>query len=222
MKISSFRPDTTGYPELLRMTPSPPETIYVSGEIKNADTLAVAIVGSRTASAYGKKTAETFAFELAKQGVTIVSGLARGIDTVAHLSALNAGGRTIAVIGSGLDIIYPPENDDLARQIVKNGALVSEFNPGTKPLPENFLQRNRVVAGLSLAVIIIEGRRRSGTLSTARHAAEAGREVFAVPGPIDSPLSEAPLYLIEQGAQVAKSPEQVLDYIKSAKAMYKS
>lgn len=203
------------YPENLRNTPEPPRLLYIDGKLSSKDQKAVAIVGSREASPYGLEIARKFAYELAKNNVTIVSGLARGIDTEAHIAALKAGGRTIAVLGSGLNIIYPPENKKLSKEIIKRGALVSEFSENTQPLRHHFLQRNKVIAGLSLAVIIIEGRRRSGTLSTARHAAELGREVFAVPGNIDSPLSEAPLYLIEQGARVAKSPEDVLEYVNT-------
>lgn len=203
------------YPKNLLNTLDPPRLLYIRGNFLKKDQKAVAIVGSRTASKYGLETAKRFSYELAKNGVTIVSGLARGIDTVAHLAALKAGGRTIAVLGSGLNIIYPPENKKLAEQITKNGALVSEFPENTQPLRHHFLERNKVIAGLSLAVIIIEGRRRSGTLSTARHAAELGREVFAIPGNIDSPLSEAPNYLIEQGARIAKSSEDVWEYLNS-------
>jgi len=202
------------YPENLLNSLNPPEGIFTDGKILKKDKLAVAIVGSRIASSYGKQMAEKFAGELAKKGVTIVSGLARGIDTVAHEAALYFGGRTIAVLGSGLDVIYPPENKNLASKIAKNGALVSEFPNGIKPLPENFLRRNRVIAGLSLAVLVVEGKRRSGTLSTAKYAAELGREVFALPGNINSPLSEAPNYLIDQGARVAKNPEDILEYVR--------
>lgn len=201
------------YPVNLLNTPDPPALLYVKGETLKRDQKAVAIVGSREATKYGLEIAKRFSYELAKNGITIISGLARGIDTEAHKAALSAGGRTIAVLGSGLDVIYPPENKSLAEKIVKKGALLSEFSNDAKPLRHHFLERNKVIAGLSLAVIIIEGRRRSGTLSTARHAAEIGREVFAVPGPIDSPLSDAPLYLIEQGARIAKSPKDVLEYI---------
>jgi DNA processing protein len=203
------------YPGNLRASLTPPEAVYINGKIKKKDSRAVAIVGTRLASKYGMETAKRFSEELAKNDVTIVSGLARGIDTVAHEAALAVGGRTIAVLGSGLDFIYPPENKSLSKKIARSGALITEFPPSTAPLPQNFLRRNRIIAGLSLAIIVIEGRRRSGTLSTARHAAEIGREVFAVPGQIDSPLSEAPLYLIEQGARVAKSPKDILEYLES-------
>lgn len=203
------------YPENLRNSIDPPEAIYVDGKILKRDKKAIAIVGSRLATSYGKDMAKKFSYELAKEKITIISGLARGIDTLVHQAALAAKGRTIAVLGSGHDNIYPPENKALASLITKNGAVVSEFPPGTKPLRHHFLQRNRIIAGLSLAVLIVEGRKRSGTLSTARHAGELGREVFAVPGPINSPLSEAPNYLIDQGARVAKSPKDILEYLNS-------
>lgn len=208
-------PLSENYPVNLREIDSPPRALYIKGSILPKDRKAVAIVGSRIASSYGVSTAKKFSNELAKCGITIISGLARGIDTIVHKEALAARGRTIAVLGGGLDQLYPPENSKLAEQIAENGAIVTEFPDGTKPLPNNFLERNRIIAGLSLAVVVIEGKRRSGTLSTARHAAELGREVFAVPGSINSPLSEAPLYLIDQGARVAKSPEDVLEYLES-------
>ncbi|MBU0572337.1 DNA-processing protein DprA [Patescibacteria group bacterium] len=203
------------YPENLLALPDNerPELLYISGKIRKRDRKAVAIVGSRKMTDYGKRMAAKFARELAKNKVTIISGLARGIDTIAHKAALSAGGRTIAVLGCGLDIIYPPENKALAERVRKNGALVSEFPLGTKPLGRNFLTRNRIISGLSLAVLVVEGARRSGTLSTASWAANQGREVFAIPGPIDSPLSAAPLFLIENGAQIAQNPKDILDVI---------
>jgi DNA processing protein len=191
------------------------KSLFVKGKILKKDKKAIAIVGTRTPTRYGKEIAYKFAYELAKKGVTIVSGLARGIDTIAHSAALDAGGRTIAVLGSGIDVIYPPENLRLAEKIVDHGALVTQFPEGTKPLGKNFLQRNEIIVKLSLAVLIVEGSRRSGTISTANHAANLGVEVFAVPGPITSPMSEAPLYLIEQGARVARTPGDILEYINS-------
>lgn len=203
------------FPKNLKSIIDFPPTIYIDGEILPGDANAVAIVGTRSMSKYGKEVTRKFAFELAKKGITIVSGLARGVDTVAHIAALEAGGRTIAVMASGIDWIYPPENQLLAEKIKKHGALISEFPKGTKPLPKNFLQRNRLISGLSLAILVVEGRRRSGTLSTASHAANQGKEVFAVPGPINSPLSDLPNYLIENGANTAYSPEVILDFLKT-------
>lgn len=203
------------YPENLLGLPANerPELLYLSGKIKKSDRKAVAIVGSRKTTIYGRKMAEKFTRELAGNKITVVSGLARGIDTVAHTGALKTGGRTIAVMGCGLDIVYPPENKLLAKKIRENGALISEFPPGTKPHAKNFLTRNRIISGLSLAVLVVEGAERSGTLSTAAWAASQGREVFAIPGPITSPLSAAPLFLIENGAQIARSPKDILDVI---------
>ena len=210
MRIDKSHPS---YPENLKEIIGAPERLYIKGTIKPEDKLAVAIVGSRKMSQYGQQMAIKFAGDLAKRGVTIVSGLAYGIDTLAHKAALSAGGRTIAVLGSGIDVIYPRRNEKLVQEIVKNGALISEFLPKTPPYGKNFLVRNRIISGLSLAVVVVEGARKSGTLSTAAHAANQGREVFAVPGPVNSPLSAAPLYLIEQGATIAKGPEDILEYL---------
>lgn len=189
--------------------------LNVLGSILKKDKKAVAIVGSRLMSEYGKKQAYYFSSTLAKNGITIVSGLARGIDTVAHMAALDVGGRTIAVLGSGIQNIYPPENKMLAQSIAKNGAVVSQFSKNMPPLGKNFLIRNKLIVELSRAVLVIEGKRRSGTISTATYAANVGREVFAIPGQIDSELSQAPLYLIENGAQIAHSPSGIIEYIES-------
>lgn len=183
--------------------------MYFQGKIFKSDKFAVAVVGSRQMTPRGKALAEKFVKELVKNKVTIVSGLARGIDTVAHRTALESGGRTIAVLGSGLDIIYPPENAELAKSIIENGALVSPFAKGTRPVGKNFLARNRIIVSLSLAVLVIEGARRSGTLSTASWAANSGVEVFAIPG---SPATD---WLIEQGASIAKRPKEVIEYLNA-------
>ncbi len=171
------------------------------------DVQAVAVVGARKMSDRGKKIAYDYSFNLAKRGVTIVSGLARGIDSVAHRAALDAGGRTIAVLGSGVDVIYPPENKKLAEEISKHGAVVSQFPRGTKPFPKNFLERNGLISKLAKAVLVIEGAIRSGTLSTATWAANQGREVFVIPG------SEITDYLADQGATIANSPEDIIKYL---------
>lgn len=181
--------------------------LYVLGKILKSDARAIAVVGARQMSARGEKLTRLFVKEFVRAHLTVVSGLARGIDTVAHKSALEAGGRTIAVLGSSLDIVYPPENRKLAEEIVKHGALVSPFPPVTQPHPKNFLARNRIIAELSLAVLVIEGARRSGTLSTAAWAANAGLDVFAIPG------SDATDWLIEQGAISVTKPKAVLDSI---------
>jgi DNA processing protein len=188
------------YPVQLRGIPQPPAALWVRGAVATEDALAVAIVGSRHATAYGLGVAESLAAELAGRGVTIVSGLARGIDSAAHRGALGAGGRTIAVFGSGVDVIYPPENRRLAASIVERGAVVSQFEPGTPPLPHHFPERNRVIAGLSLGVVVVEAAERSGSLITAGFAAELGREVMAVPGRATSEQSAGAHRLIQDGA----------------------
>lgn len=182
--------------------------LYVLGEILDSDARAIAVVGSRKVSTRGKRLTKSFVKSLVKAGFTIVSGLARGVDAIAHAAALEFGGRTIAVLGSGIDIIYPPENKSLAEKIVKNGALVSGFAKGTPPHAKNFLARNKIVAGLSKAVLVIEGARRSGTLSTASWAANAGIDVYAIPG------SEATDWLIEEGAIKVITPQDLLDKIE--------
>lgn len=170
---------------------------------------AVAVVGTRDMSPRGEKLAYEFAFQLAKEGIVIISGLAKGIDTIAHRAALDAGGITIAVLGSGIDLIYPPQNKELAEEIMQNGCLVSEFPGKTLPLGKNFLQRNAIIAKLSQAILIVEGKRRSGTLSTATHAANLGKEVFVIPG------SEVTDYLIGEGATKVDRPEEILGYLKT-------
>jgi DNA processing protein len=198
------------YPAGLRAIPDAPETLHARGRLLDADALAVAIVGSRRPTAYGLEVAELLAADLAARGVTIVSGLARGIDAAAHRGALRVGGRTIAVLGSGVDVIYPPEHRGLAGEIAKRGALVSQFAPGTPPLPQNFPARNRVIAAMSLAVVVVEAAERSGSLITARLAAELGREVLAVPGRITTPESRGANRLIQDGAAVAMGWEDVV------------
>ena len=169
--------------------PSAPETLYVRGRLVADDALAVAMVGSRRATPYGLEVAERLGADLAARGVTVVSGLARGIDSAAHKGALASGGRTIAVLGSGVDVIYPPENRRLARRIAQAAPSSRSSLPGTPPLPYRFPERNRVIAGLALAVVVVEATERSGALITAGFAAELGREVLAVPGRVTSPES---------------------------------
>ena len=201
------------YPHNLKHIQSAPEKLYIVGKLKPSDQKAIAIIGSRKMTDYGKKVAWDFSYFLAKAGVTIVSGLARGIDSTVHKAALYAKGRTIAVLGSGIDIIYPPENRLLAKSISEQGAVVTEFPPGTPPFKSNFLARNRIISGLSLGVLIIEGARISGTLSIANWAANQGREVFVIPGRLDDPLSGLPNYLIENGAKVVTKPQEILDML---------
>jgi len=200
------------YPENLKDLSDAPHVLYVRGNFKNTDSNAVAIVGSRMMTSYGREVAKKFAGELASFGVTIVSGLALGVDAEAQRAALSVGGRTIAVLASGLDIISPLTNKNLALEFIKNnGALISEQPLGHQPFPSDFAIRNRLISGLSKAVIVIEGRMKSGTFYTVNAAAEQGRTVFAVPGPITSPTSEAPNYLIQNGSKLVTSSKDILD-----------
>lgn len=196
------------YPGLLKSIPEAPLVLYVQGALSEAP--ALAFVGSRRPTLYGRRMARTLAGEAASEGLVVVSGLARGIDTESHRAALDAGGVTWAVLGSGLDVLYPPENGSLAREIVASGGcLISEFPFSTSALPAHFPRRNRIVSGLSWGTVVVEGELRSGSLITARLAVEQSREVFAVPGPADSRLSDAPHRLIAQGAKLITSLAQV-------------
>ncbi len=206
--LTSFHPQ---YPEVLKTIYDPPVMLYVKGELLERDALAVAVVGTRRASFYALKQARSLASALAGMGFTIVSGMARGIDSAAHEGALDAGGRTIAVWGSGLATVYPEENAELALRIVENGAVLTEFPVNYPILAQNFPRRNRIVSGLSMGVIVVEGTERSGAMITARLAAEQGREVFAVPGQIDNPKTRGPHWLIRQGAQLVESIDDILD-----------
>ena len=199
------------YPRLLREIPSPPLVLYVRGDLGPADQPAVAVVGTRRASSYGREMARRLSTDLVAAGVTVVSGLARGIDGAAHQAVLDAGGRTIAVFGCGIDTIYPPEHRRLADSIVTNGAVVTEFPLGTPPDAPNFPVRNRLISGLSLGVIVVEAPRRSGALITANFAADQGRTVYAVPGSALSPGSEGPLQLLRDGATLAATADDVLN-----------
>jgi DNA processing protein len=198
------------YPRLLREIPLPPPILYVRGTLTAEDDWAVAIVGTRRATTYGKQVTERLAGELARQRVTVVSGLARGIDTHAHVATLEAGGRTIAVLGCGPDLVYPPENAKLAARIVEQGAVVTEFAPGTQPDPGNFPARNRLISGLSLGVLVTECPEDSGALITARFAGEHGRDVFAVPGNVTSRSSAGANRLIQDGAKLILDVNDVL------------
>jgi DNA processing protein len=188
------------YPRLLIEIDDPPPVLFVRGEFKPADEWAVAMVGTRRATSYGKETARQMSSDLARNGVTVVSGLARGIDSISHRAALDAGGRTIAVLGCGLDIVYPPENRSLAQAIAANGALVSEYPLGTQPDGRNFPPRNRIISGLSLGTVVVEGDTRSGAMITARDSLEQNREVFAVPGDITRRSSRGTNALIRDSA----------------------
>ena len=199
------------YPHRLKEIDQPPPVLYLRGSLLPEDEWAVAIVGTRRVTAYGRQVAEELASALARNGVAVVSGLARGIDSIAHQAAVNAGGRTIAVMGTGVDKIYPPENSRLAEQILQQGALVSDYAPGTPPDGVNFPPRNRIISGLSLAVVIVEAGLTSGALITAAFAAEQGREVFAIPGNIHAPQSQGTNRLILDGAIPLLNPQQVLE-----------
>src|SRR5262245_9918082 len=200
----------TDYPPLLRSVELPPPYLFVRGELSRDDGLAVAIVGSRRASPYGLQTAERLGADLGGRGVTVVSGLARGVDTAAHRGALGAGGRTLAVLGSGVDVVYPPENRRLAAEVLDAGAVISQFPMGTPPLPHHFPARNRLIAGLTLGTVVVEAAERSGALITARLAGELGREVYAVPGNVSSPGSQGTNALIQDGAKLVQGWEDVV------------
>ena len=200
-----------GYPRVLREIHDPPGVLFVRGDLKSDDALAIAIVGTRHGSQYGLRQAERLAGSLARAGLTVVSGLARGIDAAAHRGALAAGGRTIGVLASGVLNIYPPEHDRLAADVVAGGALLSESPPRAEPLAGAFPQRNRLISGLSLGVIVVEAAERSGALITARHAMEQGREVFAVPGRVDQRTSRGCHRLIRDGAKLVETADDVLE-----------
>ncbi|MCY3749848.1 MAG: DNA-processing protein DprA [Gammaproteobacteria bacterium] len=204
--------DSPQYPAILKQTAAPP-CLFVRGDPEVLGSCQVAIVGSRKPTMDGRRDARYFAGELARQGITVTSGLARGIDTEAHRGALGQQGRTVAVLGSGLDCIYPESNAGLADRISESGALVSEFPLSWRPLPHNFPRRNRVISGLSEAVLVVEAARRSGSLSTARHALEQNREVFAVPGSIRNPMKQGCHGLLREGAGLAERVEDIADVL---------
>jgi DNA processing protein len=191
------------YPEALRFIEDAPIVLYVRGALRAEDAVAIAIVGARRATSYGRIQARRLARDLAGIGSTVVSGMARGIDSEAHRGALDGGGRTIAVLGCGIDVVYPPENRRLRDAIAESGAVVSEFPTGTAPLAHHFPRRNRLVSGLALGVVVVEAAERSGSLVTVDWALSQGREVFAVPGPVDSPLSTGVHRLLREGAALA-------------------
>ena len=211
--IKVFSVNDRDYPQNLRRISDAPPVLYVKGQILAADDLAIAVVGARYATVYGRQVTEKLVVDLVNAGLTIVSGMARGIDSFAHKAAMDAGGRTIAVLGSGVDLIYPPENKGLYEQIVKNGAVVSEFPLGFPSVPSNFPARNRIISGLSLGVLVTEAAVDSGSLITAGQAAEQGREVFAVPGPINSKMSAGANKLLKEGVHPVTEVLDVLDVL---------
>jgi len=211
LDVKALSPDDPLFPPRLREVYDCPIMIYVRGTVIREDECAVAVVGTRHPSVYGRQAAEEITKELARNKVTIVSGLAAGIDAVAHRATLDAGGRTIAVCGCGLDMVYPSNHATLARQVMEHGALVSEFPLGTRPKAEHFPQRNRIISGMSLGVLVVEAGEESGALLTANRALEQNRDVFAIPGSIFSPLSVGTNYLIQQGAKLIRNCEDILE-----------
>ncbi len=199
------------YPENLSRIYAPPAVLYLKGNKDFLKNICIAIVGSRRASVYGREEARRFAFDLGSSGFTIVSGLARGIDTYAHRGALEAKAKTVAVLGNGLYSIYPEENKRLAEKIAESGCIVSEFSLKTAPLRQNFPQRNRIISGLSLGVLVVEAAQKSGALITVNYALEQNREVFAVPGRIDSPVGKGVNSLIKQGAKLVENIDDILE-----------
>jgi DNA processing protein len=210
-KIQVITWDDETYPRRLKEIDQPPPVLYVLGELLPEDEWAVAIVGTRRITSYGRQVTEEIASTLARSGITVVSGLARGVDGVAHQAALNAGGRTLAVLGSGVNRVYPPEHRRLAEQISARGALVSDYALGTPPEASNFPPRNRIISGLALAVVVVEAGETSGALITAHFAVEQGRDVFAVPGNILAPQSQGTNRLVQQGAQPLLHVKDLLD-----------
>ncbi|MBI4037839.1 DNA-protecting protein DprA [Candidatus Curtissbacteria bacterium] len=211
IKVTSL-PDRD-YPANLRQILDAPPVLYFKGTLKAEDDLAIGVVGTRYPTVYGKQVTESLVSDLVGHGLTIVSGLARGVDSIAHKAALSAGGRTIAVLGNGVDLIYPPENKNLAERIIQNGALVSEFPLGFPSVPANFPARNRIISGLSLGILVTEAAIDSGSLITAGCAAEQGREVFAVPGAITNKMSGGTTKLIKEGVNVAAEVGDILEAI---------
>ena len=211
--------DDPRYPASLLQTADPPLLLYAEGDLRLARADGIAVVGSRRATPAGTEHARRFAADLASRGWVVVSGLARGIDAAAHAGALDAGGATVAVVGTGPDQVYPAAHRALAQRIRDGGLLLSEFPPGTPPLATNFPQRNRIIAGLCRGVLVVEAALQSGSLITARLAAEAGREVFALPGPIDSPQARGCHALIKQGAKLVESVEDIIEEFTPRQAM---
>jgi DNA processing protein len=208
--------EDAAYPKLLRTIHDPPLALYIRGTLTPADEVAVGIVGSRRASLYGLQSAEQLSYDLALRGISVVSGLARGIDASAHRGALKASGRTLAILGNGLSSVYPIEHEPLAKQITQHGALISEYPMSMRPWPHNFPRRNRIISGLSLGVVIVEAANRSGALITADCALEQGREVFAVPGPMTAITSQGTHQLVKQGARLVTSANDIVEELHLA------
>ncbi len=220
VKIITIQDDE--YPLNLKFTFDPPVILYVKGTLINEDNVSIAIVGSRRATSYGKMVAEKLGSELAQNGITVVSGLARGVDTFAHKGALLKDGRTIAVLGSGLSVVYPPENKGLAEKIAQKGAILSEFSMTTKPERGNFPIRNRLISGLTLGTVVVEAAQESGALITAGYALEQGREIFAVPNNIFNKYSKGTHKLIKQGAKLTEDVNDIIEEIESFRQAWKN
>jgi len=212
-KVNVLTLEDALYPENLKTIHYPPPVLYFKGTIKESDKNSISIVGSRKATYYGKMVAEKLSKDLSLAGLTIISGMARGIDTAAHKGVLSVNGRTIAVLGCGIDHIYPPENRRLAQEIEASGAVISEFSLSTLPERQNFPRRNRIISGLSLGTVVVEAAEKSGALITADFALDQGREVFAIPGNINSPLSNGSHNLIKQGAKLVNNYQDILEEI---------
>ena len=210
-RIRQIKLGDSEYPGPLKEIYFPPSLFYCKGELLPEDIDAVAIVGSRKCSLYGLQIAEKFGYELAEKGITVVSGMAKGIDSSAHRGALKAGGRTIAVMGSGFDHIYPEGSEELAENIAQNGAVITEYSNEMMPLKQNFPKRNRIISGISKGVIVVEAGKRSGAMITVRFALEQGREVFAVPGRIDTMTSYGTNDLIQTGAKLVTNVDEILE-----------
>ncbi len=204
------------YPDQLKEIPDAPTVLYIRGTLTPADKLALSIVGTRKPTAYGRSVTYKLAQRLVEQGITIISGMAQGIDSMAHLGALDNGGRTIAILGSGIDVIYPSENQKLAERIVKNGALISEFHIGTPPEARNFPRRNRIISGMALGVLVAEAPDKSGVMITVEAALNQGREVFAIPANIFNPMGRGANRLIQEGAKLVMRVSDVLNELDIA------
>lgn len=210
-KVKAMTWNDTSYPKMLKEIYDPPPVLYMRGSLAEADEWAIAVVGTRGATVYGREVAESLVTDLARNSITIVSGLARGIDSTAHRAAMDAGGRTIAVLACGLDMVYPADHAPLAREILNHGALISDYPLGTRPRPVHFPRRNRIMSGLSMGVLVVEAGDRSGALITVRWALEQNREVFVVPGSILSPKSKGGNRLIQDGAKLVTNYQDILE-----------
>ncbi|MEA1959067.1 MAG: DNA-processing protein DprA [Chloroflexota bacterium] len=218
-RVTATTIEDEGYPARLKEIYDPPPILFVRGHFSPQDDWSLAVVGTRQPTYYGREIAEQIAGDLARNRITVVSGLARGIDSIAHRTALDSGGRTIAVLGCGLDVIYPSQNVNMAREIIEHGALVSEYPLGTPPKRENFPLRNRIMSGLSLGVLVVEGKPDSGARITVDRAVEQNRDVFAVPGNVLSPMSGLPNQLIQEGAKLVRNAEDIMEELNLTMAV---